>query len=224
MQSEEASVAQVVVGRLATTGIIPVVELPAVEDAVPLLEALLEGGISTAEITLRTPAAVEAIALLREAYPAATIGAGTVRRVEDVPRVVEAGAQFVVSPAVNLELLDACRVLGVAAIPGTCTPTDVDTAVRAGATVVKFFPAEPMGGIPFLRALAAPFRDVAFIPTGGINAANLGDYLRQPQVLACGGSWMVAPVLIRDGGFGEITTLAREAASIVRETRDAVPA
>jgi 2-dehydro-3-deoxyphosphogluconate aldolase/(4S)-4-hydroxy-2-oxoglutarate aldolase len=207
---------------LERAGIVPVVELPAVADAAPLLEALLAGGISTAEITLRTPAALDAIALLRGAYPDATIGAGTVRRTEDVARVAEAGAQFVVSPAVNVDLLRACAAAGIPAVPGTCTPTDVDTAVRAGVGVVKFFPAEAMGGVPFLRALIAPFRDVRFIPTGGISSANLRDYLRVPEVVACGGSWMVAPDLVREGEFDRVTSLAREAVAIVREVRDGI--
>jgi 2-dehydro-3-deoxyphosphogluconate aldolase/(4S)-4-hydroxy-2-oxoglutarate aldolase len=213
-----------VVDRIGASGVVPVVELPAVEDAVPLLEALLAGGISTAEITLRTPAGIDAIALLRDSYPDATIGAGTVRRLEDVSRVVEAGAQFVVSPAVNVDLLRACAAAGIPAVPGACTPTDVDTAVHAGASVVKFFPAESMGGVPFLRALTAPFHDVRFIPTGGITAANLRSYLELPQVVACGGSWMVAPGLVRAGAFDQITALAREAVSIVREARAAVAA
>lgn len=210
--------------RIFALGIIPVVELSTVELAPPLLDALISGGLSGVEITLRTPAGIKALSLLRRDYPNFLLCAGTVRRLDDVERVAEAGADLIVSPALNLDLLDKCRRAGVTAIPGVCTPTEIDTAANVGVRVVKFFPAAAIGGVPFLRAVAPPFRDVRFIPTGGIGPSTLREYLECPQVIACGGSWMATPDLIRERRFDEIARLAREAASIVREVRDAVPA
>jgi len=133
--------------------------------------------------------------------------------------VVEAGARFVVSPATNHDVIAFCRSAGVPVFPGATTPTEVDSAVRAGAEAVKFFPAEAMGGIPVLNALAGPFRDVSFVPTGGINASNLADYLHLPNVLACGGTWMVAPVLLAERSFDRIEALTREAVEIAANAR-----
>jgi len=205
--------------RIVTFGVVPVVELDSIEDAGPLLAALTAGGLPAAEITLRTEAGLEAIVALRRSRPAALIGAGTVRTVEDARRVIAAGAQFVVAPCTNPQVIEVCLAAGVPMLPGACTPTEVDAAVHAGVKLVKFFPAEAMGGIKFLKALAGPFRDVRFVPTGGINAENLADYLRLPQVAACGGSWMVAPPLLREGRFDRVEELAREALEIVAEVR-----
>jgi 2-dehydro-3-deoxyphosphogluconate aldolase/(4S)-4-hydroxy-2-oxoglutarate aldolase len=204
---------------MAEVGVVPVVELASVDEAVPLLEALLAGGCGIAEITLRSDAGLEAIRTLRGSYPEALIGAGTVRSLEDAGAVIDAGAQFVVSPATNPELIGFCRSANVPVFPGACTPTEVDAAVRAGADGVKFFPAEAMGGIPFLKALAGPFRDVSFVPTGGINESNLCDYLRLPNVVACGGSWMVAPSLLAERQFDRIEALTRKALSIAASVR-----
>lgn len=159
-------------------GVVPVVELRSVKHAGPLLEALASGGLDVAEITLRTEAGLEAIHLLRAAYPQALVGAGTVRTTADAKRVIDAGAQFIASPATNPELIELCCSLGVVVTPGACTPTEVDAVLRSGANAVKFFPAEAAGGIPFLKALAGRFRDARFVPTGGIDASNLADYLR----------------------------------------------
>jgi 2-dehydro-3-deoxyphosphogluconate aldolase/(4S)-4-hydroxy-2-oxoglutarate aldolase len=208
-----------VIDRMAEVGVVPVVELASADQAVPLAEALLEGGCGIAEITLRSDAGLDAISTLRDSYPEALIGAGTVRSLEDAIAVVEAGAQFVVSPATNLELIELCRSSDVPVFPGACTPTEVDAAARGGAEAVKFFPAEAMGGIPFLKALAGPFRDVSFVPTGGINESNLGDYLRLRNVVACGGSWMVAPSLLAAQQFDRIEALTREAVSIAASVR-----
>ncbi len=205
--------------RLERLGIVPVVELDTAEDAGPLLESLIAGGLPVAEITLRTESGLEAIRALRRSHPAALIGAGTVRSTVDARRAIDAGAQFVVSPSTNPAVIELCRSAGVTILPGACTPTEVDVAVSAGADAVKFFPAEPQGGTAFLNALAGPFRDVRFVPTGGIGPANLRAYLAIPQVLACGGSWMVAPQLIVERRFAEIEQLTREAVAIVAEER-----
>ncbi|MDX6439381.1 MAG: 2-dehydro-3-deoxyphosphogluconate aldolase / (4S)-4-hydroxy-2-oxoglutarate aldolase [Gaiellaceae bacterium] len=207
------------VASLRSLGIVPVVELAAAGDAPFLIDALAAAGLPVVEVTLRTGAALLAIATLRRSHPDVLVGAGTVRSAADAGAVIEAGAQFVVSPGLDLEVIELCRNYGVLAMPGACTPTEVDAATRAGAKLVKFFPAEAIGGVAFLKALTAPFRDVSFVPTGGINASNLADYLRVPQVVACGGSWMVAPQLINERRFDRIEVLAREATAIVAEVR-----
>jgi 2-dehydro-3-deoxyphosphogluconate aldolase/(4S)-4-hydroxy-2-oxoglutarate aldolase len=206
-------------GRIERLGVIPVVEVDSVKDAGLLLDALIAGGLPAAEITLRTEAGVATIAALRNARPDALIGAGTVRSAAEARRVIEAGAQFVVSPATNPEVIEVCRNAGVPVVPGACTPTEIEAALRAGADAVKFFPAEAMGGTRFLKSLAGPYRDVRFMPSGGISAANVADYLGIEQVLACGGSWMVAQQLIADGDFDRVQTLAREAVAIVAGVR-----
>jgi 2-dehydro-3-deoxyphosphogluconate aldolase/(4S)-4-hydroxy-2-oxoglutarate aldolase len=213
-----------VIASLAEVGVVPVVELGSVEQARPMMEALLAGGCPVAEITLRSAAGLAAIGALRQAYPDALVGAGTVRTLEDAQAVIDAGAMFVVSPGTNPELVAHCRRAGVSVLPGACTPTEVDTAVRAGADAVKFFPAEAMGGIPVLKALAGPFRDVSFVPTGGIAPANLAAYLALPNVIACGGSWMVAPTLLEDGDFARVEVLAREAVEIAAAVKAGVAA
>lgn len=207
------------VGRVRRLGVLPVVELDDVKNAEPLVDALTAAGLPAAEITLRTAAGLDALRVLRLSRPDAFVGAGTVRTLADAERVFEAGAQFVVSPATYPELIELCLQAGVPVFPGACTPTEVDAAVRAGAPLVKFFPAEPMGGVAFLKALAGPFRDVQFVPTGGVNASNLASYLALPQVAACGGSWMVARALLRRRDFGRIEELTREAIAIVVEAR-----
>ena len=177
------------------------------------------GGVSAAEITLRTSAGMEAIHRLSEGYPEALIGAGTVRSTQDAARAIDAGATFVVCPAIDVELVELCRDRGVLVIPGVCTPTEVHTAVKAGASLLKFFPAEASGGVGYLRALAGPFREVRFLPTGGISAVNLASYLALPQVAACGGSWMVALELLGTDDFAQVTKLAAEAVAIVADVR-----
>jgi 2-dehydro-3-deoxyphosphogluconate aldolase/(4S)-4-hydroxy-2-oxoglutarate aldolase len=208
-----------ILSRIATLGLLPVVELQSAGDGVPLLEALVAGGLPAAEITLRTEAGLAAIGALRQSHPDALVGAGTVRSADDARRVIDEGAQFVVSPGIDRDVVDVCRSRGIAVVPGVCTPTEVQAALRAGVNVVKFFPAEAMGGVAFLKALAGPFRDVAFVPTGGVNASNLPDYLRLPGVAACGGSWIVARDLLAARRFDRVEELTREAVEIVTELR-----
>lgn len=206
------------IGRL---GVLPVVEVPTADAAAPLAEALMAGGMAAAEITLRTDAGLEAIRTMRRRQPEMLVGAGTVRTLADAERVVDAGAQFIVSPGTDPEVNEYGRAQGVAVLSGACTPTEVDRAVRSGASAVKFFPAEAMGGIPVLRAFAGPFRDVSFVPTGGVKPENLAEYLSLPNVLACGGTWITGGSLIADGAFDRIEELARQALAIVAEARDA---
>jgi 2-dehydro-3-deoxyphosphogluconate aldolase/(4S)-4-hydroxy-2-oxoglutarate aldolase len=205
--------------RIAAAGVTPVVELPSFDQAAPLAEALLRGGLDVVEVTLRSNAGLHAIELLRSAYPELLVGGGTVRTVADAARVLDAGAEFVVSPSTSQAVIELCRSRGITALPGACTPTEIDVAMAAGAEAIKFFPAEAMGGVAFLKALAGPFRDVSFVPTGGIGPGNLADYLRLPSVVACGGSWMVTRALLTSGSFDQVEELARGALAIVADVR-----
>jgi len=205
--------------RLRAAGVVPVVELPAAELAVPLAEALLAGGLSCVEITFRTPAAREGLAAIREAHPEILLGAGTVLEEEQVYTAVEAGADFAVAPGTSPEVVRAAQRRGLPMLAGTCTPSDVEHARRLGLRLLKFFPAEPVGGAPYLRALCGPYRDVRFVPTGSITPATLPEYLAIPQVVACGGSWMVKPELLQAGDWGRVTELAWKAAALVAAAR-----
>jgi 2-dehydro-3-deoxyphosphogluconate aldolase/(4S)-4-hydroxy-2-oxoglutarate aldolase len=203
-------------GRL---GLVPVVKIERAEDAVRLGEALLAGGLPCAEITFRTAAAEEAIGRISSSLPDIVLGAGTVRSVDQAERAVAAGARFIVSPGFNKKVVDWCLDKGVAVTPGVATPTEIDMATETGLNVLKFFPAEALGGIKTLKAISAPYGDVRFIPTGGINLGNLPDYLALPSVFCCGGSWLVKGDLITAGRFDEITRLAQEAVAVVNRTR-----
>jgi 2-dehydro-3-deoxyphosphogluconate aldolase/(4S)-4-hydroxy-2-oxoglutarate aldolase len=208
-----------IIERAREIGIIPVVSIPKLEDALPLAEALLEGGLPCAEITFRTAAAAEAVARIRSRFPEIFLGAGTVLTIEQAETAISAGAEFIVSPGTNLTVVDYCLSTGATIFPGVCTPTEIEMALSKGVDVVKFFPAEPMGGVNFLQAICAPYRNVRFIPTGGIDTKNLGQYLALPQVVACGGSWMVKPELFEAGDFAKVKQLAGEAAALARESR-----
>jgi 2-dehydro-3-deoxyphosphogluconate aldolase / (4S)-4-hydroxy-2-oxoglutarate aldolase len=208
-----------IVERARGIGIVPVVSLPKLEDALPLAEALLEGGLPCAEITFRTAAAAEAIAQIRSRFPEILLGAGTVLTTEQAETAISAGAEFIVSPGTNPTVVDHCLSKGVAIFPGVCTPTEIETALSRGVDVLKFFPAEPMGGVKFLQAVCAPYKNVRFIPTGGIDTKNIGHYLALPQVVACGGSWMVKPELFEAGDFARVKQLSGEAVALARESR-----
>ena len=204
--------------QIVRIGVLPVVVLDDAQAAAPLGAALAEGGLPLAEVTLRTAEAVSAIRELAGSGEL-LVGAGTVVRAEQVDVVHEAGAQFVVSPGVSVAVIERCQELGLAIVPGVANATDVIAALERGITLMKFFPAEAAGGVAMLRALAGPFPDVRFVPTGGVNAANAFDYLRLPAVAAIGGSWMVAPELIRSSDFAAISSLSEEAVTLVAEAR-----
>ena len=192
-------------------GIIPVVVIDDAKDAVPLAKALCEGGLPVAEVTFRTDAAEEAIRLMAEAYPEMLVGAGTVLTTEQVDRAVAAGAKFIVSPGLNPKVVKYCQEKNVPITPGTARPTDIEMALELGLEVVKFFPAEQNGGLAMIKAMAAPYTKVKFMPTGGINAKNLKSYLDFDKIIACGGSWMVPKDLVAAGDFEAIKNLTREA-------------
>ncbi len=205
--------------RIQKTGIIPVVALEEVKDALPLAQALCDGGLPCAEVTFRTAAAEESIRLMSEQFPEMLIGAGTVLTTDQVDRAVAAGAKFIVSPGFNPKVVKHCVDKGVLITPGCSCPSDIEQALEFGLDVVKFFPAEPNGGLKMIKALAAPYNMVKFMPTGGINAANVRDYLAYDRIVACGGSWMVKGDMLKAGDFQKITALAKEAAEIVKESR-----
>lgn len=200
-------------------GIIPVVVLDDVKDAEPLGRALMEGGLPCAEVTFRTAAAEEAIRIMSEKFPDMLVGAGTVLTTEQVDRAVAAGAKFIVSPGINPKVVEYCVKKNIPITPGTCNPSNVETALEFGLEVVKFFPAEQAGGLNYIKAIAAPYTGVKFMPTGGINATNVREYLKYNRIIACGGSWMVKGDLIKAGDFEKIKELTAEAAAIVKEIR-----
>jgi 2-dehydro-3-deoxyphosphogluconate aldolase/(4S)-4-hydroxy-2-oxoglutarate aldolase len=208
--------------KLGRLGVVPVVKIERAEDAVELGRALLAGGLPCAEITFRTAAAEEAIRRISSSLPEIIVGAGTVLSAEQASRAVSAGARFIVSPGFNPKVADWCLKHEVPIIPGVATPTEIEMALDKGVEILKFFPAERMGGIAMLKALAAPYGGIRFMPTGGINQDNLADYLAQPSVHCCGGSWLVRANLISAGRFDEITQLTLDAMSVVRRVRGPV--
>ncbi|MCI0338478.1 MAG: bifunctional 4-hydroxy-2-oxoglutarate aldolase/2-dehydro-3-deoxy-phosphogluconate aldolase [Acidobacteria bacterium] len=209
-----------IVDRVRQMGIIPVVNIPRLEHALPLAESLIGGGLPCAEVTFRTAAAAESMMEIRARVPEIFLGAGTVLTTDQAETAINSGAQFIVSPGTNPTIIDYCLSKGVTIFPGVCTPTEVEMALAKGVDVLKFFPAEPMGGVKFLKAICAPYRQVRFIPTGGIDPGNLGQYLALTQVVACGGSWMVKPELMNAGEFDRIRQLVKEAVELVNELRE----
>ena len=205
--------------QIGATGIVPVVVLNKVSDAEPLAEALIKGGLPCAEVTFRTDAAEESIRVISKKFPDMFVGAGTVLTTEQVDRAIGAGAKFIVSPGLNPKVVEYCIKKGYPITPGIMTPTELEVALGFGLDVVKFFPAENAGGLKMIKAMSAPYTMMKFMPTGGINATNVRDYLACDKILACGGSWMVKGDLINAGNFAEIEKLTREAAGIVKEIR-----
>ena len=205
--------------EIGHTGIVPVVVLNKVADAVPLADALIKGGLPCAEVTFRTDAAEESIREIAKKFPEMFVGAGTVLTTEQVDRAIGAGAKFIVSPGFNPKVVEYCIKNNYPICPGIMTPTELEMALGFGLDVVKFFPAENAGGLKMIKAMSAPYTMMKFMPTGGINATNVRDYLACNKILACGGSWMVKGDLISAGDFAEIEKLTREAAAIVKEIR-----
>lgn len=205
--------------KLQKLGIVPVVVLNDAKDALPLAERLVKGGLPCAEVTFRTAAAEESIRQMAKAYPDMIIGAGTVLTCEQADRAIDAGAKFIVSPGFNPKVTEYVLKRGVPMTPGVCTPTEIEAALQFDLDVLKFFPAEPSGGLKMIKALCAPYVGLNFMPTGGINADNVRDYLKYDRIVACGGSWMVNGSLVKEGKFDEIENMVREAAAIVKEIR-----
>jgi 2-dehydro-3-deoxyphosphogluconate aldolase/(4S)-4-hydroxy-2-oxoglutarate aldolase len=202
--------------RLRAVRIVPVITIDEPENAVALGRALAEGGLSCAEITFRTPRAAEALKRISAEVPDLFVGAGTVLTPEQAQRALDAGAQFIVAPGFGPRMVDFCLERGVPVYPGIATPTEVEMALEKGLKTLKFFPAEQMGGLDYLKAIAAPYVDVNFMPTGGINLSNVVHYLSFTRVVACGGSWMAPADWIAAGQFGRIRDAARLAADVAR--------
>lgn len=202
--------------KLAKNILVPVIKIDRVEDAVPLCGTLKEGGLPVAEITFRTDAAEESIRRVKKAYPDILLGAGTILNVDQVKRAVDAGAGYIISPGFSRAVVEYCVKNGIAVTPGAITPTEIQYLIEYGLDVAKFFPAEQAGGVNMIKALAAPFPQMKFIPTGGISAKNVVDYLAFKKVIACGGSWMVKDDLIKAGEFDNIRELVVEAVKLVQ--------
>ncbi len=201
--------------KLGALRIVPIVTIEEAKDAVPLARALAAGGLPCIEVTLRTAAGLEALRRIAD-LGEVLLGAGTILTPGQADDAVAAGARFVVTPGFNPAVVRHCLERKITILPGTATATDLETALSHGITTVKFFPAEPFGGIRTLKALGGPFPMMRFLPTGGIGPAELPGYLAFPKVLACGGSWMAKPALIRSGNFEEVTRLASQAVSLVK--------
>lgn len=203
--------------KIESLKLVPVVVLEDAKDALPLAKALIDGGLPVAEVTFRTAAAEDSIRAISEAYPEMLVGAGTVTNLEQAKTAVAAGAKFLVTPGFSDEVTRYAVENDIPIFPGTCTPTEVMRAMSYGLKVVKFFPASQYGGLNTIKALAGPFPAMRFMPTGGINAGNVKEYLADKHIIACGGSWMVKSDLIAAGKFDEIKRLTQEAVALVNE-------
>jgi 2-dehydro-3-deoxyphosphogluconate aldolase/(4S)-4-hydroxy-2-oxoglutarate aldolase len=208
--------------RLRAIRIVPVIVIDNPDDAVPLARALADGGLPCAEITFRTPRAGEALRRITAEAPDLFVGAGTVLTPEQAGQARAAGAQFMVAPGFNPRVVDYCLGHGIPVYPGICTPTELEAALEKGLTTVKFFPAEPSGGLAFLKAMAAPYGDVSFMPTGGVNANNVAAYLGFNRVVACGGSWMAPTEWIAQKQFDRIREESRRASDIAHGRQSTV--
>jgi 2-dehydro-3-deoxyphosphogluconate aldolase/(4S)-4-hydroxy-2-oxoglutarate aldolase len=202
--------------QLQALKVIPVIALDNAEDIIPLGKVLSDNGLPAAEITFRSAAAIEAIRLLKQSQPHMLIGAGTVLNGQQALEAKEAGASFVVSPGFNPNTVKACQEIGINIIPGVNNPSTVEAALEMGLTTLKFFPAEASGGLNMVKSLVGPYGDIRLMPTGGIAASNIKDYLAVPQVLACGGTWMVDKKLIKNKDWDTIARLTREIVELVK--------
>lgn len=200
---------------LGMSGIVPVVVLEDADKAIPTANALLAGGLPVMEITLRTSAGLESIRRVAHECHNMLVGAGTVLTLDQCKACVEAGAKFIVSPGLDRDVVQWCVENGVTVTPGCVTPSEITEALRLGVDIIKFFPANVYGGLPAMNALSGPFGDVKFIPTGGINASNLGEYIAAPFIHAVGGSWLCSQADINAGNFDKITNLVKESLNIV---------
>jgi len=203
------------VDRIATFGLVPVIKLEDAAQAVPLADALCRGGLPVAEVTFRTAAAAESIRRIRAAHPEMCVGAGTVLSAVQAQQALDAGAEFIVTPGFNRPVVEFCLEKGIPVVPGCSGPTDMESALAYGLSAVKFFPAEASGGLSALKAMAAPYGSLRFMPTGGIDAKNLKDYLAYDRIFACGGSWFVKEDLVVAGDFVAVEKLTAEAVALV---------
>ncbi len=208
-----------IIEKLEKMLVVPVVVLEDAKDAEKLADALVEGGLPCAEVTFRTKAAEESIKIMTEKYPDMLVGAGTVLTIEQVDKAVGAGAKFIVSPGFDPEIVDYCIGKKIPILPGAVSPSEIAQIVKRGLKVVKFFPAEQLGGVSTIKALAAAYTMVKFMPTGGVSVNNLKNYLSYDKICCCGGSWMVKGDMIKAGEFDKITKMTKEAVELARSVR-----
>lgn len=211
------SIMEAILKQLETSKVVPVVSFDDAKDARPLGNALLKGGLPVIEITFRTDAAAEAIANISYELPDICVGAGTVLTIDQVNQAIDSGARFIVAPGFNPRIVDYCIDRNIPVFPGVNSPTQVEMGLERDLKVLKFFPAEASGGLKMLKAMAAPYGDVRFMPTGGININNLKDYLAFDRIIACGGTWLATAALINEDRFDEITRLVEEVVSTVKQ-------
>ncbi len=204
-----------VLKKISEIGIVPVIKIEDIKNAVPLAKALIDGGIPVAEITFRTAGADKAIKTVNEAFPQMLVGAGTVLTIDQVKAAVAAGAQFIVSPGFNPKIVSYCNEMSIPVTPGCSTASEIEQAIELGLDVVKFFPAEQSGGIDKIKALTAPYSNIKFMPTGGIDLKNLCTYLANDKIIACGGSFMVKEEFIKNGEWDKITALSKQSVDIM---------
>lgn len=196
------------------SGVLPVINIPQIDVAIPLAGALIAGGLDSLEVTLRSDCSLEAIRLIKDTFPQMCLGAGTVLNTEMVDKAIDAGADFIVSPGYDEEVVDYCISRGILITPGCVTASEIQSAIKKGLKILKFFPAELNGGIDAIQLLAGPFPDIKFVPTGGINFNNLGRYLRNEKIAACGGSYMATSEQIKNRDFEGITIACKKALDI----------
>ncbi len=208
-----------VMKRIEKAGVVPVVVLEKIEQAIPTAKALAAGGVDVMEITLRTAAGLQCIETVSRECPDILVGAGTVITLEQCKACVEAGAKFIVSPGLNPEIVEWCVAQGISVLPGCVTPTEIMAGLELGINTFKFFPADVYGGLKAMKALSAPFGGISFVPTGGVNGQNLAEYAAAPFIKAIGGSWLCSKADIEAGNFDKITNLAREASNIIAGSR-----
>lgn len=219
VKKENMNKTQEMVYKFKETGVIPVITMNGAEHAEALADALEDGGLPAAEVTFRAAGAPEIIAAMLRKHPDMTVGAGTVLSIQEAQQAIDAGAKFIVSPGLNPRVVEYCRDKGIPMMPGIATATEVEEAMELGLHAVKFFPAGPMGGLTTIKALSAPYRNMQFMPTGGINASNAAEYLAFDHIYAVGGSWVAPAALIQQNQFERIRKNAAEASAIVRQAR-----
>ena len=205
--------------KIQETGIVPVVKLNDTSKAIPLCEALLAGGINVAEVTFRTSNAADVIKEISSKCKDMIVGAGTIINVSQAKQAIECGAQFIVSPGFSKEVVEYCQSQNIPVIPGCITPSEIMAAIECGLEVVKFFPAKEFGGLQTMKALSAPFAQIKFMPTGGVNLENLKDFISAKFIVACGGTYMVKDDLINNENYEEITKLSKQSTDIIKEVR-----
>ena len=208
-----------VFARIGSTGVLPVVVMDDAARAVPLARSLAKGGIPLVEFTFRTPSAADAIAAVSREMPEVLVGAGTVLSVGQARTAIRAGARFIVSPGLDPAIVRFCLGRRVAVIPGVATPSEIQSALRLGVNVLKFFPSESLGGLKTLKSMAAPFSGLRFVPTGGISLKNLAEYLADPLILACGGTWLAGEKALASMDWKSIELTAAETVKLAEQSR-----